>query len=206
MYKIIGADGKEYGPISADQLKQWIAEGRANQHTKVLAEGATEWKPLGEIPELAAALPVSPAPAPPTPTSIQPGGVASPSPQISAPAIFLLVLAILDILSSLVGIGFIALGQTLPIFAHMPPESVALQQKFSILFSLPACVLGVVIAIVRLIGAFKMMKLQSYGFAMATAILTLIPCTNTCCCLLNIGAGIWALVVLAKPEVKAAFQ
>jgi hypothetical protein len=51
MYKIIGADGKEYGPISAEQLRQWIAEGRANAQTKVLSEGANDWRPLGEFPE-----------------------------------------------------------------------------------------------------------------------------------------------------------
>lgn len=62
MYKIIGADGKEYGPISTEQLKQWIAEGRANGQTKVLAEGATEWQLLVEFPEIAAALPVAPPP------------------------------------------------------------------------------------------------------------------------------------------------
>ncbi|HXT11236.1 MAG TPA: DUF4190 domain-containing protein [Candidatus Angelobacter sp.] len=51
MYRIIGADGKEYGPISADQLRQWIAENRARASTPVLADGATEWKPLGSLPE-----------------------------------------------------------------------------------------------------------------------------------------------------------
>ncbi|MBI3851835.1 MAG: DUF4190 domain-containing protein [Verrucomicrobia bacterium] len=66
MYKIIGADGKEYGPITADQLRQWIAEGRANPRTKVLLEGTTEWKPLAEFPEFAATLTVtSSSPAPP---------------------------------------------------------------------------------------------------------------------------------------------
>jgi len=29
VYKIIGADGKEYGPITAEQLRRWIAEGLA---------------------------------------------------------------------------------------------------------------------------------------------------------------------------------
>jgi Domain of unknown function (DUF4190)/GYF domain 2 len=51
MYKIIGADGRQYGPISAEQLRQWIAQGRANAQTKTLAEGAMEWKPLGAVPE-----------------------------------------------------------------------------------------------------------------------------------------------------------
>jgi hypothetical protein len=53
MYKIIGADGNEYGPISADQLRQWIAEGRANAQTKVQPEGSTEWKTLGTLAEFA---------------------------------------------------------------------------------------------------------------------------------------------------------
>ena len=53
MYKIIGADGREYGPVTAEQLRQWIAEGRANAQTPTLADGATEWKPLGALPEFA---------------------------------------------------------------------------------------------------------------------------------------------------------
>jgi hypothetical protein len=53
MYKIIGADGRPYGPIDADQLRRWIAEGRANASTQTLAPGATEWKPLGTLSEFA---------------------------------------------------------------------------------------------------------------------------------------------------------
>jgi TM2 domain-containing membrane protein YozV len=61
MYKIIGADGREYGPVTVEQMHQWIREGRVNAQTKVQPEGSTEWKPLGEIPEFAAApSPVSP--------------------------------------------------------------------------------------------------------------------------------------------------
>ena len=54
MYKIIGADGKEYGPISAEQLRQWIAENRVNAQTRVQPEGSSEWKLLGEVVEFAA--------------------------------------------------------------------------------------------------------------------------------------------------------
>jgi Domain of unknown function (DUF4190)/GYF domain 2 len=53
MYKIIGADGREYGPVAAGQLRQWLAEGRANAQTLALAPGAPEWKPLGALPEFA---------------------------------------------------------------------------------------------------------------------------------------------------------
>jgi GYF domain 2/Membrane domain of glycerophosphoryl diester phosphodiesterase len=51
MYKIIGADQKEYGPISTDQIRQWISEGRVNGKTPVCAEGSEEWKPLEMYPE-----------------------------------------------------------------------------------------------------------------------------------------------------------
>jgi hypothetical protein len=50
---MIGADGREYGPFTGDQLRQWIAEGRANAKTQVLPEGAPEWKTVGELPEFA---------------------------------------------------------------------------------------------------------------------------------------------------------
>jgi hypothetical protein len=53
MYRIIGADGRQYGPVSADQIRHWIAEGRANAQTQVFAEGTSEWKPLGVFPEFA---------------------------------------------------------------------------------------------------------------------------------------------------------
>lgn len=53
MYRIIGADGRQYGPISADQIRRWITEGRANAQTQTLVEGAAEWKPLGNFPEFA---------------------------------------------------------------------------------------------------------------------------------------------------------
>lgn len=65
MYKIIGADQKEYGPISAEQIKQWIAEGRANSNTRVQAVGSTEWKTLSEFPEFGVFPPLNPYAAPP---------------------------------------------------------------------------------------------------------------------------------------------
>jgi hypothetical protein len=62
MYKIIGADGKIYGPAGAEQLRQWLAEGRANAQTQTLADGAAEWRPLGALPEFAALFPAAPPP------------------------------------------------------------------------------------------------------------------------------------------------
>jgi len=34
MYKIIGTDQRKYGPVTADHINQWIAQGRVNALTK----------------------------------------------------------------------------------------------------------------------------------------------------------------------------
>jgi len=55
-YKIIGGDQKQYGPVSADELRQWIAEGRLSGGSLILPEGGAEWKPVAAFPEFATAL------------------------------------------------------------------------------------------------------------------------------------------------------
>ena len=52
MYRIIGGDKQIYGPVSAEELRRWLAEGRLNAQSQVQAEGSTEWKPLSAYPEL----------------------------------------------------------------------------------------------------------------------------------------------------------
>ncbi|MBM3902595.1 MAG: hypothetical protein FJ379_10995 [Verrucomicrobia bacterium] len=50
MYRIIGGDGNEYGPVTAEQMRQWITENRVNGETRVQgADGV--WKTLREFPE-----------------------------------------------------------------------------------------------------------------------------------------------------------
>src|SRR5581483_9839201 len=100
MYKIIGADQKEYGPVSADQLRQWIAEGRVNAQTAVQAMGETTWKPLFMVPEFAASFPGAP-PAPlPSMGMAAPGGDMRSRAlrDVTGPAIGLMVTAGLGIL------------------------------------------------------------------------------------------------------------
>jgi TM2 domain-containing membrane protein YozV len=66
MYRIIGKDGQQYGPVTAEQLRVWIAENRANAQTLVQTEGSQDWKRLGSLPEFAADLKPPVAGAPPT--------------------------------------------------------------------------------------------------------------------------------------------
>ena len=67
MYRIIGADGKEYGPATADQVREWIAEGRANTQTRIQIEGSPGWRPMSELPEFEAALAAQRLPGAPFP-------------------------------------------------------------------------------------------------------------------------------------------
>ncbi len=53
MYKMIGADGQQYGPITAEQLRRWLTENRVNAKTLIQPEGSQEWQPLGSMPEFA---------------------------------------------------------------------------------------------------------------------------------------------------------
>jgi hypothetical protein len=82
MYKIIGADQKEYGPISTDQIRQWISEGRVNVETRACAEGSTDWKPLGMFPDFA---------------SVSPGSTSSGAPAVEKPPGAIKVFGILNI-------------------------------------------------------------------------------------------------------------
>jgi hypothetical protein len=73
MYKIIGQDGKEYGPITAEQVRRWIAESRVDSRTPVFTDGASEWTFAGLLPEFAALFPGAAPQVPPTIAPPKPG-------------------------------------------------------------------------------------------------------------------------------------
>ena len=80
MYKIIGGDRNEYGPVSADELQKWVAERRVNAQTMVKLDGAADWKPLSSFPEFAAALGGGVPPSMPAPPALSsPGNIEDPS-------------------------------------------------------------------------------------------------------------------------------
>ncbi|HEV3255316.1 MAG TPA: serine/threonine-protein kinase [Gemmataceae bacterium] len=56
----------------------------------------------------------------------------------------------------------------------------------------------------QILGGLRMMKLRSYQLAQTAAVLALVPWPWGWW--LRVGFGIWALVVLNKPDVRAAFR
>jgi hypothetical protein len=53
IYKIIGEDGREYGPATAEQIRQWVAQGRVESRTPIFVDGAKDWNFVGLLPEFA---------------------------------------------------------------------------------------------------------------------------------------------------------
>lgn len=51
-YSIVGGDGETYGPVSMEDLKSWIEEGRVAAETTILRSDRTDWAPASEFPEL----------------------------------------------------------------------------------------------------------------------------------------------------------
>lgn len=94
VYKMIGGDGVEYGPVSLEEMRQWIEEERLDRRSYVWSSEENRWRPAGEWPELqwdfsnptlnAAPPPIiesRPVPAQPARTQLRPAG---PFPRLAA--------------------------------------------------------------------------------------------------------------------------
>ncbi len=62
IYKIIGDNGQQYGPITGEQIRQWIIEGRVESRTPVFVDGASDWNFVGLLPEFAGCFPAAATP------------------------------------------------------------------------------------------------------------------------------------------------
>lgn len=207
MFKIIGADQKEYGPVSADELRQWIAEGRANGQTLVQSDGGA-WRPLGSFPEFAFGLPqatASAAPSAPAPFAVGAGAIPA-QPRVSGPAIGLIVTGILGILGALAGVlmnlagvGFSAAD------LRGTPELERLLTWMGGTIGTVANLISLAVSGLILYGGLKLQKLENYALCVVAILLAMLPCVSPCCCI-GLPVGVWALVVLNHPEVRSQFR
>jgi TM2 domain-containing membrane protein YozV len=109
MYRIIGADGRQYGPVLPEQLRQWIREGRAVATTPAQAEGAPDWKALNLFAEFVNDFPPPPAAGPaPLPGTI---GL-PPNPAVASKASSKIAAGICGILLGGFGVHKFILGYT----------------------------------------------------------------------------------------------
>ena len=208
MYKIIGGDHKQYGPISAEDVRKWIAEDRLSAQSLAQAEGDIEWKQLSTFPEFAGAF-ASESGTPLTAPAVSASSERDAALQlVKGPVIGLKVTAIVGLVLVTAGLAMNIL--TLNGF-HIGPQQIYDPQMQKLINTLGGSlgivqdIIGGVVGVVVLLGAAKMQKLQNYQFALTASIAAMVPCISPCC-LFGLPFGIWALVVLNKPEVKSQFS
>ena len=141
--------------------------------------------------------------------------------KVKVPAIFLIVVWSLSLLSHFVGllmriIGHGAQGQQMEVIMDgLRKANPDIERQLPFLRSLfdsmqamgvVLTILAIVLCVVGLIAAIKMLQLRTFGLVMAGAILAVIPCNTTCCCLLGMPIGIWALVVVNSRTVRNQFR
>ncbi len=123
--------------------------------------------------------------------------------RIGAPAIALIVTGVFDLLGAVVDL--IARLMLLSGAIAPPAAFPNLFDPDAIRLGLVMDVVSLVIGVVIIYGAVKMRRLESFGVAITTSIVCMLPCV-TCCFCLGIPFGIWALVVLNQEAVRAAFR
>ncbi|MEQ1825250.1 MAG: hypothetical protein ABL921_04865 [Pirellula sp.] len=124
--------------------------------------------------------------------------------KVQAPAIALIIVGSLSLIMSIYSVVN-ALVAVPPEFPPDAPEFVVQMAKNSVGPVAAAIqVIFVLISVVILFGGIQMLRLKSWGMALTAAILAMID-FGSCCCVIGLPIGIWALIVLQAQDVKQAF-
>ncbi len=59
-YKIIASDGREYGPVTLEELRHWCGEGRVGPGTLIWLAAESRWQPAATVDQLKWDLPAPP--------------------------------------------------------------------------------------------------------------------------------------------------
>lgn len=143
------------------------------------------------------------------------GNMSDAKSQVQAPAIALMVTAALggclqvfNILGALFGFNQTDPADLEPLLAELPSEQADMilafvenSSSFGVVFNL----IGLLLAAVVFFAAWQMMQLKGHALAIGGSVVAMIPCLSPCCCL-GLPIGIWALIILLKPEVKEGFD
>lgn len=147
----------------------------------------------------------------------QPNRSAGPRDRVNLPGLFLLLVGIFNILGAIYPIanGLLVLlasedflRQTMqnnPLIPKGQPVDLNTLRMGGV-FWLVVGIVMIILSIVTILGGVYMRSLKAYGLCVAAAVIACIPCISAmACCGVGEGIGIWALIVLLNPEVRAAF-
>ena len=125
--------------------------------------------------------------------------------RLQLPAIGLIIVGVLNALSGLV----LILGRLVSVVKGRDPvitdEDRRLGYTVATIFFPIVSLISIVASPIIIFGGVQMLGARRYSIALWAAILALIPLTSVCC-IPGIPIGIWALIVLRHPEVRAGFE
>jgi hypothetical protein len=125
---------------------------------------------------------------------------------LKGPSVAMIVLGIVNgllaLIYAIVWLAGLAVGQQQHTFGS---ESEQAGYYVGWIGGLAISIVCLITSPVILYAGVQMGQAKSYGLCKTGAILAAIPCTSFCC-IAGIPIGIWAVVTLNKPEVKAGFD
>ncbi len=140
--------------------------------------------------------------------------------KIKTPAIVLLVVGVLSLLMGLYFVlSFLTIEQQFATAEETwdndpnltPQQRKDLKQKLAdskdSIKAISPLVIGMMLltAVITILSSVRIMNLKSKGLGAVGSVLSMIPVVNGCCCVFGLPVGIWVLIALGKPEVKAGF-
>jgi hypothetical protein len=124
--------------------------------------------------------------------------------QVSGPATGLLVTGIIGVFFAGIGLimNIIGMGVSPFIRDEIPDRYVKFWEGS---VGTASSFIGILVAAFIIFASLKMRDLRQYELSIAASIIAMIPCISPCC-ILGLPIGIWCLVILLRPEIKAAFH
>lgn len=125
--------------------------------------------------------------------------------KIQAPAIALIVCGGLSVVASIFG-AMNALVSQAPAIPPDTPELAAQMMKGTV-GPLAAAIqtVFVFVGLFVVFGGIQMLRVKSWAVALAASLVSMFN-FGSCCCLIGMPIGIWALVILLMGDVKRAFE
>jgi hypothetical protein len=191
-YMLLGGDGQQYGPVTAEQFLTWVREGRANGQTQILRSDFPEWRAAAEFPELNLK-------ATPTPVAVSPASTPQFAPatagdpeldaRIRSGASWFYWVAALSVINSIllmtnVGFGF-AVGLGLTTITDV---------AFA---SMPVAALAISIVCSAVIAVFGYFSIKRHSWAFIVGLLVLLLDTGLCVLIkswISVAFHAWAIV------------
>jgi tRNA A-37 threonylcarbamoyl transferase component Bud32 len=171
------------------RITHWVhpQAGEPNTAVSPLAGPPSTPPPSGAAPPAA-----SPQPAPMAHEKTSGNGTG----KIVAPAVGLMVGALWKLLSALTALFFVS-GYNRWLEPMLGDFGIG---SFSSMADVGIVLFKVVPGLLILFGAFQMLRLRSYAWAVTAAILSIVACS-----LIGLPMGIWALIILLQPDVRETF-